>query len=410
MDLAAVLLVVSTLLVIALVLLTVSMMRRRGTAAELETALADASGAKDRADILLAITQAVNSTLSLEEVLNVALTRSGRVIGAVAGAMYMKRHGKAELYRESSYNLATRARGSVRQLSEQPVGVAIQAPNPSVVELDEKSAPGLEDGGHPSHALIVPVRDRSSAVIGAMELYLTRHRELTDEQSALFDGVASQTAIAIKNAELYEAQEENALTDELTKLDNRRSLAQRFLQEMQRARRHHNAIAFLMVDLDHFKVVNDTYGHPAGDAVLHQLAQILKTSARESDVCARYGGEEFALILHETNEAGARTLAQRIRQAVEGATFPGGLKLTVSIGVAATDEAELFTQLMDRADSALYAAKQGGRNRVEVADMTAPAPPARHPTNPPPSAAEGTNPPPPAADEAAAAKPEAEPV
>jgi diguanylate cyclase (GGDEF)-like protein len=260
--------------------------------------------------------------------------------------------------------------------------------------------------------LIVPVRDRSSAVIGAMELYLNGFRELTDEQSSLFDGVASQTAIAIKNAELYEAQEENALTDELTKLDNRRALAQRFLQEMQRARRHHNAIAFLMVDLDHFKQVNDTYGHPAGDAVLHQLAQILKTSARESDVCARYGGEEFALILHETNESGARTLAERIRQAVGAATFPGGLKLTVSIGVAATDDAELFTQLMDRADHALYAAKQGGRNRVEAADMTAPAPPARNPTNPPQPAADGARDSPEAAEasEAPEPKPEAEPV
>jgi diguanylate cyclase (GGDEF)-like protein len=397
LELAGVLLIVSILLVIALVLLTLAAIRRRGSAAQLEAALADASGAKDRADILLAITQAVNSTLSLEEVLNVALTRSGRVIGAVAGAMYMKRQAAGELYRESSYNLATRARGAVRQLGEEPVGAAIQAARPSVVELDEKSAPGLEVGGHPSHALIVPVRDRSGAVIGAMELYLNAFRELTEEQSSLLDGVGSQTAIAIRHAQLFEAQEENALTDGLTRLDNRRALAQRFLQEMQRARRHHNAIAFLMIDLDHFKQVNDTYGHPAGDAVLHHLAQILKTSARESDVCARYGGEEFALILHETNGSGARTLAERIRMTVEAATFPGALKLTVSVGVAATADPALFTQLMDRADQALYAAKQGGRNRVEVADMTAPAPPPRYPTNPPQ----------PAADEPS---PEAEPV
>jgi diguanylate cyclase (GGDEF)-like protein len=142
---------------------------------------------------------------------------------------------------------------------------------------------------------------------------------------------------------------------------------------MQRARRHHNAIAFLMIDLDHFKQVNDSYGHLNGDAVLHELAQILASSARESDVCARYGGEEFALILHETTESGAKILAERIRPR-SPPRRSRGLKLTISIGVAATDDSTLFTQLMDRADQALYAAKQGGRNQVKVADMTAPRP------------------------------------
>ena len=102
-------------------------------------------------------------------------------------------------------------------------------------------------------------------------------------------------------------------------------------------------------------------------------------------MCARYGGEEFALILHETTESGARVLAERIRAKVAAATFPGGLKLTISIGVAATDEAALFTQLIDRADQALYAAKQGGRNQVRVADMTGPAP-KPHPARPEPEA------------------------
>jgi diguanylate cyclase (GGDEF)-like protein len=140
---------------------------------------------------------------------------------------------------------------------------------------------------------------------------------------------------------------------------------------MQRARRHQKAISFLMIDLDHFKQVNDTYGHLNGDAVLAELASILRSGLRESDVCARYGGEEFGLILTETTESGARTLAERIRAKVAAATFPGGLKLTISIGVAATDEPALFTSLMEKADQALYAAKQGGRNQVRIADMKA---------------------------------------
>src|SRR5438876_165585 len=223
------------------------------------------------------------------------------------------------------------------------------------------------------HALVVPIV-RSGQLMGAMELYLNAWRELTEDQADLLNGVASQAAIAIRHAQLFQAQEENALTDELTKLPNRRALAQEFLKEMQRARRHKNAIAFVMIDIDHFKQVNDTYGHLNGDAVLAELAQILKGGARESDVCARYGGEEFALILHETTESGARVLAGRIRSKVAASTFPGGLKLTISIGVAATEDATLFTQLIDRADQGLYAAKQGGRNQVRVAEMTGPAP------------------------------------
>jgi diguanylate cyclase (GGDEF)-like protein len=373
LDLAAILLVVSVLLVITIILLTVSLMRRHGTARDLEAALGDASGARDRAALLLAIASAVNSSLALEEVLNVALTHAGRIMGAVAGAMYLVRTGKPEMYREASYNLTTRARGGLRKLDEEPLSSALGAMRPLVVKLDDHTAPGLELGGHPQHALVVPIQ-RSGQLMGAMELYLNAWRELNEDQADLLNGVASQAAIAIRHAQLFQAQEENALTDELTKLPNRRALAQRFLQEMQRARRHHNAIAFVMIDLDHFKQVNDTYGHLNGDAVLAELAQILMTSARDSDVCARYGGEEFALILHETTESGARILAERIRTKVAAATFPGGLKLTISAGIAATNDPALFTQLIDRADQALYAAKQGGRNQVRVADMAAPAP------------------------------------
>lgn len=370
-DLSAVLLVTLGLLVLAFILLTLSLMRIRGTTRELQAALEDESGARDRAALLLAIASAVNSSLALEEVLNVALTHAGRILGAVAGAMYLVRPAKAQMQREASYNLSNRARGSVRQIGEEPLRSVLAAMRPLVVKMDERSAPGLEAGGHPQHALVVPIH-RSGQLMGAMELYLTGWRELTDDQADLLNGVASQAAIAIRHAQLFQAQEENALTDELTKLPNRRALAQRFLQEMQRARRHRKAIAFLMIDLDNFKLVNDTYGHLNGDAVLAELATIISTGARESDVCARYGGEEFAMILHETTEAGARVLAERIRSKVAAANFPGGLKLTISIGVAATDEPALFTSLIERADQALYTAKQGGRNQVRVVDMKAP--------------------------------------
>ncbi|HEY8635575.1 MAG TPA: GGDEF domain-containing protein [Candidatus Dormibacteraeota bacterium] len=366
----------SVLLVIAFVLLTVSLMRLRRTTRQLQAALEDESGARDRAGLLLAIASAVNSSLALEEVLNVALTHAGRIMGAVAGAMYLVTPGENEMRRQAEYNLSHRAKGAVRHIEEEPLRTALAAMRPLVMGLAAEASPGLEAGGHPQHVLVVPMQ-RAGQLMGAMELYLNTPRELTEDQADLLNGVASQGAIAIRHAQLFQAQEENALTDELTKLPNRRALAQRYLQEMSRARRYHKSIAFLMIDLDHFKQVNDTFGHLEGDAVLHDLAKILTAGARESDVCARYGGEEFGIILHETTEQGAHTLAERIRAKVAAATFPGGLKLTISIGVAATAEPALFTTLMERADQALYAAKQGGRNQVRVADMKA-APSKQH--------------------------------
>src|SRR5229473_1323163 len=317
LDIASVLLVTSVLFIIALVLLTIALMRMRGMTRRLQGALEDESGARDRAALLLAMASAVNSSLGLEEVLDVAIGHAGRIMGAVAGSMYLVVPGKAEMRRQAAYGLTHRPRGSVRPLTEEPLRSALAAMRPVVVRLAEDMAPGLEAGGHPQHVLVVPVQ-RSSQLMGALELYLNAWRELTEDQSDLLIGVASQAAIAIRHAQLFQAQEENALTDELA-----------------------------------------------------ELASIISTGARESDVCARYGGEEFALILHETNDAGARILAERIRAKVAAHTFPGGLKLTISIGVAATAEPAIFTSLIERADQALYAAKMGGRNQVRVADMKA---------------------------------------
>ena len=370
MDLAAILLVVTALLVIALALLMVVVIRLRGATRELEQALADQSGSRDQAQLLLKVAQTMNSSLALSDVLNEALRQAGRLMGAVAGAMYLVTTGKTEMRRQADYNLTHNAKGAGRKLDEEPLRSVIAGARPVVVPLDSEHAPGLEGGGHPSHVLIVPVR-RQNQLTAAFELYLQGPRDVTDEQSELLEAVADQAALAISHAQLYQAQEENALTDELTKLPNRRYMAQRFLQEMQRARRHHKGLAFLMIDIDHFKHINDTYGHLRGDAVLAELGKILVAGKRESDVAARYGGEEFGLILHETTEAGATTLAERIRAQVEAATFANGLKLTISVGVAASEDESQFTFLLEKADQALYAAKQAGRNAVRVADMKA---------------------------------------
>jgi diguanylate cyclase (GGDEF)-like protein len=180
--------------------------------------------------------------------------------------------------------------------------------------------------------------------------------------------IANQVAVSMQNARMYEALEEQATTDGLTGLVNHRTFQERFTTMLGRAERHQLAVSLLLTDIDHFKKINDSYGHPTGDEVLRRVAAILKASARKIDIVARYGGEEFALVLEGTDRAGARQLAERIRQEVEQQSFPsskGAFGATLSIGVASyPDDAREKPEIISRADQSLYSAKHAGRNRT----------------------------------------------
>lgn len=165
--------------------------------------------------------------------------------------------------------------------------------------------------------------------------------------------------------------EQLAQTDPLTQLLNRRALSETITAEMERALRYDASLALLMIDLDHFKRVNDTYGHLIGDDVLRDIAQLLRSNVRERDVVARYGGEEFLVLLPDTDDAGAEAFAEQIRSAVATHTFSSrpreeGISVTASIGVATFPAARIETveDLFARADAALYRAKAEGRDRV----------------------------------------------
>jgi diguanylate cyclase (GGDEF)-like protein len=169
----------------------------------------------------------------------------------------------------------------------------------------------------------------------------------------------------------------SGFTDVLTGWNNRRYLSVRLEEELARARRDRGGLVCLMLDVDHFKQVNDTWGHAAGDAVLRELAQRIETQVRASDVAARYGGEEFVVLLPNTLVESAKLLAERIRAAIAKTPFdlPGGetVTITVSIGISEVHpgpaDSDLKTtgdSLVARADVALYAAKSAGRDRVVV--------------------------------------------
>jgi diguanylate cyclase (GGDEF)-like protein len=170
-------------------------------------------------------------------------------------------------------------------------------------------------------------------------------------------------------SELNDRLRQISLTDGLTEIENRRSLEERLHDMWQHAVRLHEPIALVMCDIDKFKSVNDQYGHQAGDSVLKEFAQLLKSEAREIDRVGRYGGEEFLLILPGTVLDAAITFAERLREKVEGHTFtyPGGIiRRTMSCGVAASPHPRVKDQeaLLRAADDALYVAKETGRNRV----------------------------------------------
>lgn len=223
---------------------------------------------------------------------------------------------------------------------------------------------------------------------GELEGLLTLDHKATKEPYVqsdldLLEALASQAIIAIKNAQLYE----EAITDSLTGLYHHKYFKLRLQEEIERAKRYHHPLSLLMLDLGHFKDINDRFGHPVGDGILKKVADILKKETRKVDIVARYGGEEFAVILPETGIAGAQVLAQRLhlhlkeavlvadrlRKKIEEADFtaPTGerLKLTLSIGISyfgGEDRGFSPQELIKRADTALYWAKQKGRNRTEV--------------------------------------------
>ena len=165
-----------------------------------------------------------------------------------------------------------------------------------------------------------------------------------------------------------------SVTDELTGMYNRRYFFERLEEYLRAARRHRLPLSVMMIDIDHFKRVNDTYGHPAGDRVLRTIADLIRSGLRASDISARYGGEEFVILLPYTDEAEATRLAHRLLNTVAGHPFPlppEAGPVTISIGLSQLDVEHPLSgeALIARADGALYQAKRDGRNQVAVAPV-----------------------------------------
>jgi diguanylate cyclase (GGDEF)-like protein len=195
-------------------------------------------------------------------------------------------------------------------------------------------------------------------------------RDQFDENALrLLEIVGAQAAIAFDRAQLYDKLRSDAITDPVTRLYNRRYLYERFREEKSRALRNKHSLIALMLDIDKFKQVNDTYGHDAGDAVLEELAKVIRAVVRAEDLVARHGGEEFCVILPEIPLDGAVRVAERLRRIIERHLLPpaaGARHITVSIGVSALRADDQGHEIFSRADLAMYDAKRRGGNAVAV--------------------------------------------
>jgi len=226
--------------------------------------------------------------------------------------------------------------------------------------------------GHPNMKTLlgVPIVAKGQ-VIGS--LYLTDKEgggPFTQEDENMMMRLTADIAIALTNAQLFEQVHQLSITDELTGLYNRRHFFALAEREFERARRYGRPLSTILLDVDHFKQVNDTYGHAVGDQVLRAVARRCRAALREIDVLGRYGGEEFVAILPESELGSARQTANRLRHSIADApvdTDHVPLKITISLGVACLREDCLdLATLLNQADAAMYAAKRAGRNCVHL--------------------------------------------
>lgn len=212
--------------------------------------------------------------------------------------------------------------------------------------------------------IVVPLK-AVNTIVGLLTLYTEPGIEVSENLLQLLSSLGSQLGIALNNAKLYEQAKSSSLHDPLTGLANQRFLQIQLGKSFEAAKRYQEDLTVIMLDIDHFKLYNDTRGHQEGDRLLARLAEVMVKELRDADYIFRYGGEEFLCMLPETDLSTACEVAERLRMIVEAET-----DVTISLGVAAfTEKLPDKEALVRKADEALYRAKENGRNRVEQAEV-----------------------------------------
>jgi diguanylate cyclase (GGDEF)-like protein len=314
--------------------------------------------------------ETLSSTHDLPKLLAVVLEAAVQARRAKAGSLLLLTADRTALVREATHGLTEREPAE-RIPVGQGVAGTVAATGRAMVLASPAGNGGPEAAA--TSQVSVPLLAQGR-VLGVLSLYDREDGEpFTLADAEALTAFAVQAAVAIENVRLHAEAERLSVTDPLTGAWNYRYFSRRFEQEIERSRRFGRVLALLMLDIDHFKLVNDRFGHQRGDEVLVEFAGRVTGSVRDIDTFARYGGEEFVLILPETNLEGGLAVAEKLRRGTVKTPFCGeddgnGVRLTVSIGVACFPEhATQPEELLRAADEALYEAKLQGRDRVVTA-------------------------------------------
>lgn len=324
-------------------------------------------------------TSVLISTLDLEVLLGRILDAAQQAIPAAErGVLYLvaPRTGKLEVRATSGFGDPRIRRATLLQNTH--ANRAMRERRPLLIRDTKAETPASGDGNNSSaddqqeniRSVIIAPLLLGDEVHGALSLSSSRPLAFDQSDLQLLVSFGVTATAAIHNAMLHTELQKIAITDPLTGLYNRRGLLELGRHEIERVQRFNQPLSAVMLDIDHFKQVNDTYGHPVGDQVLCGLAERSRALIRQVDIIGRYGGEEFAILLPETDLFQASAIAERLRRSVEEAPFlteQGPISITVSLGVSRAGRGiNNLVTLIEQADEALYQAKQRGRNRVEV--------------------------------------------
>jgi diguanylate cyclase (GGDEF)-like protein len=316
--------------------------------------------------------QTLSSTHDLPRLLAVVLEAAVQTRRAKAGSLLLLTPDRTALVRQATHGLRDRDPAERVPVGQGVAGTVAATGRPMVLASPAEARQPAEGEPTATTQVSVPLLSQGR-VLGVLSLYDREDGEpFTLADADALTAFAVQAAVAIENVQLHAEAERLSVTDPLTGTWNYRYFGRRFEQEIERSRRFGRVLALLMIDLDHFKSVNDRHGHQRGDEVLVEFARRVTGSVRDIDTFARYGGEEFVLILPETNLGGGLAVAEKLRLATHGTVFcdrgSDGVRLTISIGVACFPEhASAPEDLLRAADEALYEAKLQGRDRVVTA-------------------------------------------
>ncbi len=311
--------------------------------------------------------ETLSSTHDLPKLLAVVLEAAVQARRAKAGSLLLLTPDRTALVRQATHGLTQRDPAERIPVGQGVAGTV--ASNGRAMVLASPAGNGASGEPAATTQVTVPLLAQGR-VLGVLSLYDREDGEpFTLGDAEALTAFAVQAAVAIENVQLHAEAERLSVTDPLTGAWNYRYFERRFEQEIERSRRFGRVLALLMLDIDHFKAVNDRYGHQRGDEVLVEFRGRVTGSVRDIDTFARYGGEEFVLILPETNLEGGLAAAEKLRVATHRTPFcADGIHLTVSIGVACFPEhATAPEELLRAADEALYEAKLQGRDRVVTA-------------------------------------------